>query len=175
MLPVAPGGRKYYKDGRRKSAALKGAKVGGRGACGTSSSQESKLQRDLQTKALIPSMTVEGLAVFLLFVMLQTQFPFHCAHWLLPLPPQTTPLFYGQSPKNCCYFYTCLSFLPFFCLFLRSIQMSSPPCTPSFLLFFCRSLLSLFQPNVERGNLTVSLACAAFTPTVCTSQKVKQS
>lgn len=105
--------------------------------------------------------------------------PLHRALWPLPPPRQATPpLFWTNPPHHCCFWR--LSLFPF--LFLLLLYMSSDSSTPSSLLWFCLSSFvpSLFsscrrgmQPNVKRGNLIVSVAFAAFTPAVYTTQKVK--
>lgn len=66
--------------------------------------------------------------------------------------PETTPSSVDQPPNYCCYFYTCLTFLPFFFSFLCLIRMSSPPGTPSFLLIFYHSLFSLFLPSGDAAK-----------------------
>lgn len=104
----------------------------------------------------------------------------HCAHWPLPLQHQATPPILQTSPlQRCCFL--CLSLSSLLFLFLCSFSyLSSDSSTLSFLRLpssvvpsFLSSCRRGMQPNVKRGNLIVLVAFAAFTPTVCPTQKVK--
>lgn len=94
---------------------------------------------------------------------------------LVPPPRQhqaTPSLLYGPFSFNAAVFFI------YMYLSLSSLSLSRTcRLIPSH--SFCRSLSSLpavggSQPNVKRGNLVVSVAFAAFTPTVCPTQKVKK-
>lgn len=98
-----------------------------------------------------------------------------------PTPtPSHAPSLMDHSSLNAAVFLH-LSFFPFLFLFLRSLSyMSSHSSTLYFLLLSSSVLLSFLsscrrgmQPNVKRGNSIVSVVFAAFTPTVCTTLKVK--
>lgn len=117
--------------------------------------------------------------------MLQTYSFLHRDCLLLPL--QATP------PTICCsyaviflslllllfiftFFLSCFTYSIFFLLFCDTCR---PPLAPALSVAPCCLLypatpLPLLQPNVERGNLVASVVCAAFTPTVCRTLKVKK-
>lgn len=112
--------------------------------------------------------------------------PLHRDRLLLPL--QALP----PLICCCCYFFTIIIiiviiiyfslsfFLHFLCVFFVSLFCDT--CRVARSCALCRPLLSslprhplpLLQPNVERGNLVGSVVCAAFTPTVCRTLKVKK-
>lgn len=94
--------------------------------------------------------------------------------------PNHAPYFTDHSPSTLLFFMpVSLSSLLF--LFLCSFSyLSSHSSTLSFLRLpssvvpsFLSSCRRGMQPNVKRGNLIVLVAFAAFTPTVCPTQKVK--
>lgn len=155
MLPVAPGEKILQRCVcfRWNSAALKGAEVRGHGARGTIKAAAGPSDGD---ENMCRNITINHFndgsssAALLVFVMLQTQFdtsivlsgPSHF-HTRDHAPSVDRP------PNYCCYFYTCLTFLP---VFFPLIRMSSPPRTPSFLLIFYHSLFSLFLPSGGRSQ-----------------------
>lgn len=179
MLPVAPGEKVVQRRVclRWKSAALKGAEVRGHGGCGTSSSQKSKRQRDLQvetkacagTRAFVTLMKADALSLLWFLLCCKLSFIFIVLFGSSHLNTKPRP------SSMSCYFYTCLSLLPFFSVFFsaRSTCRFRPSLLSSIVPSFLSSCRRGTQPNVKRGNLTVSLASAAFTPTVCTTRKVK--
>lgn len=122
--PSSSGGRKILQ--RRafemESAASEGAEVRGRGATGRN---QSCGWRPKQQQRFI---TAEALPLFLVFVMLQTQF--HPSILLIGPSHFITkprPLRDGPAPqKHCCYFYLSLSFLPLFS-FLFSARSECRP------------------------------------------------
>lgn len=84
------------------------------------------------------------------------------------------PYFTDHSPSTLLFsLYICT------CLSLPSSVSLSYLSSHSFLLLslplFSLPAVGGSQPNVKRGNLVVSVAFAAFTPTVCPTQKVKRS
>lgn len=182
MLPVAPGEKILQRCVcfRWNSAALKGAEVRGHGARGTIKAAAGPSDGD---ENMCRNITINHFndgsssVALLVFVMLQTQFDpsivlsgpshFHTRDHAPVCGPASKLLllFLHLSHFSSCF----LSFDP-------NVVSAPHSILPSNLLSFpLFSLLAIggTQPNVKRGNLTASLASAAFTPTVCTTQKVK--
>lgn len=158
MLPVAPGEKILQRCVcfRWNSAALKGAEVRGHGACGTIRAAAGPSDGDenmCRNITINHSNDGSGSVALLVFVMLQTQFdPSIVLCGSSHFHARDHAFVCGPPPNYCCYFYTCLTFLPFFFPFLCLIRMSSPPRTPSFLLIFSHSLFSLLLPSGDAAK-----------------------
>lgn len=139
MLPVAPGEKVVQRRVclRWKSAALKGAEVRGHGGCGTSSSQKSKRQRDLQvetkacagTRAFVTLMKADALSLLWFLLCCKLSFIFIVLFGSSHLNTKPRP------SSMSCYFYTCLSLLPFFLSFSLLVPLVDS-VLPSYLLSF---------------------------------------
>lgn len=128
----------------------------------------------LSRNTIFALMILEVGSLFWFLLCCKLIFHCHCAHWLLPLQRQATHPFLWTSPRELLLFLHLSLFSALFLAFsARSKCGLCPALFSSILLSFLSSCRRGTQPNVKRGNLTVSLASAAFTPTVCTTRKVK--
>lgn len=138
MLPVAPGEKLLQRRVcLRRRSGVKGAEVGGRRACSTGSSQESKLQWDLQTKALSTLMKVRVWAVFCFLLCCKLSFLFIVLFGSSHFHAKPRPL-YDQPLKTAAIFTPVSLFCPFSVFFsTRSKCGLRPALRPSpFLLSF---------------------------------------